>query len=157
MADWLHPSMRRKKPLKRSTKSIARRKAPRKVSVKRAATGGRDPASFRDSDVEAVYPDPACFHTARRPSPTVRLERHHIVGRGGKDPDDRLIHSSIFNMAILEQPIHKGPLRDHATQRQVYLELAFTNGMRAVGQGRYVLKDLDRAFLSRYGLDTLLQ
>lgn len=111
-----------------------------------------DPAAFRDGDLLAVYgPSPVCFQTAKRHGQDGQpIDKHHVMGRGGKDPDDRRIHSSVFNCGLLRRDVHEGPLRDDPAQRTVYLKVAYRHGMAAVGGGRYELREEDRAFLRLY-------
>jgi hypothetical protein len=72
-----------------------------------------DPSHFRATDLLAVQgPSPPCFQTALRATAGGPPDAHHIRGRGGKDPADRLIHASVLNAAILNRTIHHGPMRD---------------------------------------------
>lgn len=73
------------------------------------------------------------------------VQFHHVLGRNGKH--DRKLHSSILNAIPLSQTIHRGPLRDHPDQRRVYLRIAFEKVAEAIGQGRYELAEIDRAFM----------
>lgn len=108
-----------------------------------------DPATHRRADIDAVYgPSPCCVHTAKNGTDRNPIDPHHTLGRGGKDPEIRGIHSSILNYTPLGRDIHHGPLRDHPEQRKVYLILAYEAVMQAVGQGRYVLTEIDHAFLA---------
>ncbi len=105
-----------------------------------------DPSAFRQADAMAVYgPDIRCFQTARPSLIDQPVERHHILGRGGKGHRD--IMSSIFNMAPLRWDIHAGPLRDSPDQRRVYLRVACIHVLNAAGIGIYELNDIDRAFI----------
>jgi hypothetical protein len=93
---------------------------------------------------KCLYPI-RCFQTARPSLIDQPVEKHHILGRGGKGRRD--IMSSILNMAPLRWDIHAGPLRDSYDQRRVYLHIALTHVMNAIGCGSYVLNDIDRAFV----------
>jgi hypothetical protein len=110
------------------------------------------PSDFRLTDLLAVHgPSPACFQTALRGTPDDPLDAHPIRGRGGKDAEERAIHASVLNCAVLRRSIHHGPLRDRPLQRQTYLAEAFRKAMEAVLRGDYALSDIDRAFPERYG------
>ena len=108
----------------------------------------KDQASFRPSDIEAVHGrDIVCFQTAKRDSFAQPIDAHHILGRGNpRDPSDRIIHGSIFNLAWLRRDVHTGPLRDAPDQAAVYLRVAMQHVMNAVGRGSYQLRDEDLAF-----------
>jgi len=111
-----------------------------------------DPSAFREADILAVYgTQRICFQTAKRDGQDNQpVDAHHIMGRAGKKPESRAIHSSILNLAFIRRDIHTGPLRDDADQRQVYLKIAHRNVMNAVGWGHYELRDEDRAFMMAY-------
>jgi hypothetical protein len=155
-------ALKRRTPLKRSNKGLGRRvplarstkPIPRGKPLQRSAKPIRkrmttDPASFRDEDIIAVHgPSPSCLQTGKRPSPQFQVEKHHVLGRGGKGPEQRRVHSSVLNCAPLIDLVHAGPLRDDPAQRWVYLRIAFEKAMEAVGQGRYALTDIDRAFVA---------
>lgn len=104
-------------------------------------------SDFRRGNLIAVYgPSPLCFHTAHPSIVGQPVDPHHILGRGKKGQRD--IMSSVFNHAPLRRDIHKGPLRDSPDQRGVYLRVACSHVMNAVGQGKYSLNDIDRAFIA---------
>lgn len=111
-----------------------------------------DPSSFRDEDLLAVHgPAPTCFQTAKRHMQDGQpVDKHHIYGRGGKDPEDRRIHSSVLNCAIIRRDIHHGPMRDRPAQREAYLDAAIDKVFSAAAGGDYELRDEDRAFLQLY-------
>src|SRR2546423_950550 len=135
------------KPLKRG-KPPVRKTALKKMSKARKKAGP-DPSNFRDADIFIVYVYPGndvCFQTAKRATIEQPIDRHHLFGRGGKDPKDRRIHSSIFNCGLLRRDIHHGPMRDLPAQREAYLDYAIMHVATAIGLGAYMLTDLDREF-----------
>ena len=102
----------------------------------------KDPAAFHEADLLAVHGPPAgrtCFQTARRSRDGQPVDQHHIFGRGGKDPADRRIHSSIFNCGLLRRDIHHGPMRDRRLQREAYLDEAMTAGPLFIGSPRSMI------------------
>lgn len=110
--------------------------------------GGPDPAQFRESDFLSVWGFyPRCVQSGRftNPGKGIVIERHHILGRGGKG--DRYLFSSIFNCVPLEDAIHDWALTQSIDQTIVYLRVARERVMNAVALGEYVLKPVDEEFL----------
>lgn len=118
----------------------------------------RDLAAFREADLLAVHGPVAgrtCFQTARSMRDGQPIDCHHIFGRGNKGSEDRRLHSSIFNCALLRRDIHHGPMRDKKNQREAYLDETISRVMEAIATKRYELREEDRAFLARYRPDVL--
>jgi len=90
-------------------------------------------------------PTRICFQTAKQATFQEPVDAHHILGRG--NDETRLAHSSVLNCAYLRRDIHTGPLRDAPDQVRVYLRVALTKVIQAVGQGRYELNENDQAFI----------
>jgi len=111
---------------------------------------GRDPAAFRDADVQAVYGSaPSCLLNGT----CLHLEKHHILGRDGDrgirlDSTLREVLSSVFNLAVIEHSFHAGGLRDHVFARALLLDVASRKVMLAVVKGEYTVTELDRDFLA---------
>lgn len=116
--------LRRKTPLKRSTKRI---KSSRTLFQN----------SFHHGDIIAVYgtTELRCCLSGKRPA-----ERSHVMGRKHE------CCSSILNLAPLDHDIHAWGVRDHSDMRRLLLRLSYEKVMQAVGQGRYTLKENDFAF-----------
>lgn len=81
------------------------------------------------------------------------LQWHHIKGRGRmKDPDDRKIHSSVFNAIPLTDAEHDCGVVNEPELQAFFLRKAREKVFYAVARGQYVLTDIDNLFLEKYPL-----